>query len=312
MYPEGRRSGRVLPLSLKEHFSKRAPRLRGLYLLQSGIMTQAYLFLFLAMLSIQAGAGVAKQLFLLAGPAGMSVLRLFFASIILWMISKPWKRSYSRPQLRALAFYGVSLGLMNLSFYLSLKRIPLGIAVSLEFIGPLSVAIFSSRKKIDFLWVLLAGLGIFLILPETLGDTDLMGIMLALLAGGFWAGYIVFGKRVSTDFPSGIATAMGMFFALLVVLPSGLYVDGSKIFNWPVLGLGGLVAIHSSALPYSLEMIALKKIPAKTFSILMSIEPVIACLVGLILLGEQLTILQWEAVILIILASIGSSLRHSK
>lgn len=276
------------------------------------LMTQAYLFLFLAMLSIQAGAGVAKQLFPLSGPAGMSLLRLFFATLILWLIWKPWRMNFKRHQLRALALYGVSLGLMNLSFYLSLKRIPLGIAVCLEFVGPLSVAIFSSRKKIDFLWAILAGLGIFLIIPQTSGTTDLNGIFLALLAGAFWASYIVFGKRVSADFPSGVATAMGMFFALLVVLPASFYADGSKIFNWHILGLGFLVAMLSSALPYSLEMVALKKIPSRTFSILMSLEPVIACLIGMILLGETLSALQWGAVAFIMTASLGSSLTHSK
>jgi len=273
-------------------------------------MMTPVLVLILAMISIQTGASFAKNLFPLAGAAGTTSLRLIFASIILWSIWRPWRFKFNRTEMNHLLIYGSSLGLMNLSFYFSLQRIPLGMAVTLEFIGPLSLAILSSRKKIDFFWALLAALGIFMVMPES--DTryaiDSIGMMFALIAGFFWALYIYFGQKAGKGLHGGVATAVGMSFAAFIALPFGIIIDGPKLLNLNILPMAIMVAILSSALPYSLEMIALKRMPAKTFGILMSLEPAIASLIGLIFLAEQLTIMQWLAIVFVMAASLGSSL----
>ena len=273
-------------------------------------MLKAVLLLIIAMASIQGGATLAKGIFPLLGPAGTSALRLFFATIILWAIFRPWKEKISSFQLKKLFVYGACLGLMNLSFYFALERIPLGLAVSLEFTGPLAVAIFTSRKKIDYIWAVLAGLGIFLILPETQGPSalDPVGVTLAIVAGIFWAGYILYGKKAGSDIAGGLAATWGMTFAALVVIPAGLYTSSDKIFSWDIVPFGIGVAVLSSALPYTLEMLSLKKIPTKTFGVLMSLEPAIAAIAGLTFLNEQLTMFQWFAMLLIMLSSLGSSL----
>jgi inner membrane transporter RhtA len=271
-------------------------------------MLRAVILIVIAMVSIQSGATLAKSIFPQLGPAGTSALRLLFATLILWAIWRPWRRPLPRSKLLPLAAYGASLGLMNLFFYYALEKIPLGIAVALEFLGPLSVAIFNSRKKVDFLWVLLAGLGIWLILPVA-GATQLdpLGISFAVLAGAFWAGYIVFGQRAGSDLHGGLAATIGMTVAAAVVLPVGLVSAGAGIFH-PSLLLAGLgVAVFSSALPYSLEMISLQKMPARTFGVLMSLEPVIAALAGLLFLGEALTLQQWVAILCVIVSSLGST-----
>ncbi len=164
-------------------------------------MLKAVFLLIIAMASIQGGATIAKKVFPVLGPAGTSALRLFFAMVILWIVFRPWKKPITKDQLKKLSVYGACLGLMNLSFYYALERIPLGLAVALEFLGPLSVAIFSSRKKIDYIWAVLAGIGIFLIIPEMTGATaiDPIGALLAVVAGAFWAGYILYGKKAGRD-----------------------------------------------------------------------------------------------------------------
>jgi inner membrane transporter RhtA len=268
----------------------------------------------LAMISIQTGASFAKNLFPIAGAAGTTALRLFFASVILWAIWRPWRFRFKKSDLKNLFIYGASLGLMNLSFYFALERIPLGLAVTLEFVGPLSLAIFLSRKKIDFFWALLAGVGIFMVMPKSeLNQTlDPIGMMFALIAGMFWAFYIFFGQKAGKDLHGGHATTLGMTFAALVAMPFGLIIDGPKLLDVSILPMGLLVAVLSSALPYSLEMYSLKKMPTKTFGILMSLEPAIASLVGLIFLGELLTTIQWFAIVCVMAASLGSSLSISE
>jgi inner membrane transporter RhtA len=266
--------------------------------------------LILAIISIQTGASFAKNLFPIAGAAGTTTLRLFFASLILWAIWRPWRFTFKKADLKNLCIYGTALGSMNLAFYFSLQRIPLGLAVTLEFIGPLTLAILSSRKNIDFFWATLAGLGIFMVMPESdLNHAiDPIGIAFALIAGMFWAFYIFFGQKAGKDLHGGIAATIGMSFAALVVLPFGLMIDGPKLLNLSILPMGLFVAILSSAIPYSLEMYSLKKIPTKTFGILMSLEPAVASLVGLICLGEQLTVIQWFAIFCVMAASLGSTL----
>jgi inner membrane transporter RhtA len=203
---------------------------------------------------------------------------------------------------------------MNLTFYFALERIPLGLAVTLEFIGPLSLAILSSRRKIDFFWALLAAVGIYMVMPvnDLSHPLDPMGIMFALIAGLFWAFYIYFGQKAGKNFHGGMATTIGMTFAALVAIPFGLLIDGSKLLNPALLPMGLVVAVFSSALPYSLEMFSLKKIPTKTFGILMSLEPAVASLAGLFFLGEQLNVIQWLAIICVMTASLGSTLTISE
>jgi inner membrane transporter RhtA len=199
---------------------------------------------------------------------------------------------------------------MNLTFYYALERIPLGLAVTLEFTGPLAVSIYSSRQKIDFLWVLLAAFGIYFVMPhsEMAADVDFWGIIFALMAGVCWAFYILFGQKGGQSLHSGFATTVGMTVAAMIDLPVGLAVDGSKLMTSSILWGGLAIAMLSSVLPYSLEMIALKRLPAKTFGILMSAEPALASLVGLLLLHETLLPSQWLAIVFIVVASAGSAL----
>ncbi len=263
------------------------------------------------MVSIQTGASFAKHLFPKIGPLGATSLRLAFASLILLVLWRPWRRKWKRHELLMIGFYGASLGWMNLLFYLSLERVPLGIAVALEFTGPLVVAVVASRRGLDFLWSILAACGILLILPLQATATQnisLSGVGFALGAGVCWALYIVFGKRIGTDVHSGQATAAGMLVAALVVLPFGIVQQGAQLFRPELLPWGLGVALLSSALPYSLEMVALKKLPHKTFSILMSLEPVLAALSGFIFLHESLSFTQCLAILLIISASAGTCL----
>lgn len=273
-------------------------------------MLKAVSLLIIAMASIQGGATVAKRVFPVLGPAGTSALRLLFAMIILWVIFRPWKTPVTKIQLKKLSVYGVCLGLMNLSFYFALERIPLGLAVSLEFTGPLAVAIFTSRKRIDYLWALMAGTGIYLILPKLQGEgaVDPLGVALAITAGIFWAGYILYGKKAGRDVSGTLAATWGMTFAAIVVIPAGLVSSGMKMFSPEILPFGIGVAILSSALPYTLEMFSLKQIPTKTFGVLMSLEPAIAAIAGMLFLGEHLTSLQWIAMLLIMSSSLGSAL----
>ncbi len=268
------------------------------------------LCILISMIVIQGGASLAKTLFPLVGPAGTTSLRLTFSAVILLLVFRPWRSPLTRKQLFTLALYGVFLGGMNYLFYLSIERIPLGIAVALEFTGPLAVALFSSKRALDFIWVFLAVLGIICLMPFTQLSEPLdgWGIFLALAAGACWAGYILFGQKAGSDIPGGTAVSVGMVFAALAFVPIGVTQTGARLFSWDVIPLGIAVAILSSALPYSLEMVALKGLSRSTFSILMSLEPMFATLSGYIFLSENLTPLQLVAVGLVISASLGSSL----
>lgn len=270
-----------------------------------------FLVLIVAMLSIQGGASLAKSLFPILGEVGTTTLRIGFAAVILLLIQRPWRHPFTRKDLKTVFFYGFALGVMNLLFYMALARIPLGVAVALEFTGPLAVALWSSRKKADFLWAFLAAAGIYFVLPlGSLMTTplDTMGVALALGAGACWALYIVFGQRLSRSIPSGVAAASGMSVAALVALPFGISSQGAQLLNFSVWPIAIVVAVLSSALPYSLEMVALKALPAKTFGILMSLEPAIAAICGLIFLAEHLGLSQIAAIVCIMIASLGSAL----
>lgn len=271
-------------------------------------MASPVVLILVAMVSIQYGASLAKGIFPLAGAAGTTALRVGISALILIVSTKLWRFRPSLPQLKVLAVYGASLGAMNLLFYFSLELIPLGIAVAVEFTGPLAVALISSRRLIDLLWAFLAALGIYLILPiDETAVIRLSGVLLALAAGMFWALYIVFGKRVSGVVPTPQATAWGMIFASFVTIPIGFFLNGSQMADSSLIPAAIAIAILSSALPYSLEMKALQFMPAKTFGILMSLEPAIAALVGVLFLSEHLNYLQWFALFCVMVASAGAT-----
>ncbi|MES2801678.1 MAG: EamA family transporter [Bdellovibrionota bacterium] len=268
------------------------------------------------MLSIQFGASVAKGLFVDLGSAGTTALRVFFAALILVAIANPIKNKAvfkkilaDKSQLALVAAYGVSLGLMNLFFYFSIQKIPLGLAVTLEFTGPLAVSVLYSRRWRDLLWVLLAAAGIGLLFYHS-GESkiDYFGMFLALVAAFFWGLYIIFGKKaIRSGHGSLIVSSLGMSFAALIALPVGLFMNTAQVIN-PQYWLAGIgVAILSSALPYSLELKAMQKIPEKTFGILMSFEPVVATMIGFVFLHEILDLFQITAMALVITACVGSS-----
>ncbi|MEH3171782.1 threonine/homoserine exporter RhtA [Enterobacter quasiroggenkampii] len=263
----------------------------------------------IAMLSIQSGASLAKSLFPLVGAPGVTALRIVLGTAILVVIFKPWRLRFKKEQRLPLLFYGLSLGAMNYLFYLSIQTIPLGIAVALEFTGPLAVALFSSRRPVDFIWVVLAVLGLWFLLPlgQSVSEIDLTGAALALGAGACWAVYILTGQRAGEE--HGPATvALGSLIAAIVFVPIGMAQATESIWQWSVMPIGLAVAILSTALPYSLEMIALTRLPTRIFGTLMSMEPALAAISGMVFLGETLTLTQTLALCSIIAASIGSTL----
>lgn len=262
----------------------------------------------LAIISVQGGAAIAKGLFPVIGPASTASLRIGISAIILLLVNRPNMLRLTARQWKAIIPYGVMLGAMNFVFYLAAERIPLGLAVALEFVGPLLVAVFGSKRAMDYLWVLLAAMGIALIAPWTASGLDPIGVGLALLAGGFWAGYIVMGSAVSKVVPGGVAVTVGMLVASLMIVPFGVTSGGFGNLTTGLLLSGIALALLSSAIPFSLEMNALHKIPKKTFSILMSLEPAAAAICGLIFIHEVLSFKEWLAVMLIVLASLGAAL----
>ncbi len=268
------------------------------------------LLLLLSMLSIQSGASLAKSLFPVIGAPAVTALRLLLGTLILFFIFKPWRLKFTRESIIPLFLYGLSLGAMNYLFYLALETIPLGIAVALEFTGPLAVAMFSSRRAIDFLWIILviAGLGLLLPIGDNIHDgLDPLGMLYALGAGVGWALYIVFGQRAGKGY--GAATvSVGSLIAAFIFVPIGMLQSSPDImFSWSILPVALAIAILSTAFPYTLEMIALTRLPAKTFGTLMSLEPCMGAFIGIIFLHEHLTLIQWIALAFIVLASIGST-----
>lgn len=242
------------------------------------------------------------------GAEGITTLRLFIGTLILFIIFRPWRMRLAAGSRLPLLIYGLSLGAMNYLFYLSLRTVPLGIAVALEFTGPLAVAMFSSRRPIDFLWVALAIAGLWFLLPlgHGVGDRSVRCRLRARrrrLLGGLYH-LRPEGRRRSRP----RTVALGSLIAALVFCPIGAWQTGSVLFNLDILPVALAVAILSTALPYSLEIIALPKIPARTFGTLMSTEPAMAALSGMLFLGEHLSGVQWLALAAIIAASMGSAL----
>ncbi|MCW2097733.1 UNVERIFIED_ORG: inner membrane transporter RhtA [Pseudomonas psychrophila] len=265
--------------------------------------------LLIAMASIQSGASLAKSMFPIVGAQGTTTLRLIFASIIMLLILRPWRAKLTAKSLKTVIVYGIALGGMNLLFYMSLRTVPLGIAVALEFTGPLAVAIFSSRKAIDFVWIGLAITGLLLLIPlgEGAQGIDLVGAAYALGAGVCWALYILFGQKAGAD--NGVQTAaLGVIIAALFIAPVGIVHAGSALLTPALIPIALAVALLSTALPYTLEMIALTRMPTRTFGTLMSIEPAFGALSGLLFLHEVLSVTQWIAILCIIMASVGATL----
>ncbi|MGH8251782.1 MAG: EamA family transporter [Steroidobacteraceae bacterium] len=262
----------------------------------------------IAAFSVQGGAAIAKGIFPLIGVAGTAAIRIVLSAIILLAVFRPPVHRLTAAQWRAVLPYGITIGVMNLLFYQALARIPLGLAVALEFVGPLAVAIAGSRRALDVVWVALAVAGIALIAPfQADAAIDPVGVIFALLTGACWAAYIVLGGRVSRRLDTGAAVTIGMMIAALTITPYAIAVGGFEKFSLHLLVPCVAMAVLSSALPYALEMKALRLLPGRTFSILMSLEPAIAALCGLALLGEHLTRAQWAAVALVVVASAGAA-----
>lgn len=265
----------------------------------------------LAIISVQSGAAIAKTLFPALGAAATASLRIGISALILVLVYRPNLFKINPAQWKVVIPYGLSLGAMNLIFYLAIERIPIGLAVTLEFIGPLVVAVLGSKRLLDYIWIILAAAGIILIAPWSDNGVDLLGILFALLAGALWAAYIVLGGKVSKIMKGGEAVATGMLFATLLILPFGILGNGFQQLTPAYLYLGVALALLSSAIPFTLEMKALGQLPARTFSILMSLEPAAASLCGLLFLQEYLTSNEIIAVICVISASVGSTITSS-
>ena len=268
-----------------------------------------------SLITLCAGTSLAKGLFPFVGAEGTTTYRLVFSTLLLMAFWRPWRRAWTWADVPILVLFGATLGLMNLLFYNAIKTVPFGLAIAVEFTGPLAVALWSSKKPLDFVWIVLAVAGMGLILPlgKTMGADmqaaaiDPVGIAYALGAGACWAVYIVVGQRVA-DRIGAFATPMGMLVAALLVTPVGISVAGSSLLNpeWMLAGLG--IALLSSAIPYSLEMYSLKHLPKQTFSILLSLEPAVGALAGWLVLSEQLSTQQLGAIGLIMAASMGSAM----
>jgi inner membrane transporter RhtA len=256
-----------------------------------------------AMVSTYAGAAFAKHLFPLVGSEGVVALRVGLSALLLAAYARPWRALPSRADIPNLLLYGLTLGCMNLLIYRAFARIPIGIAVSIEVMGPLAVVLLSSRRARDFVWVACAGFGLWLLLPlrGASGALDPLGVACAAGAAVCWALYIVFGKRASASKGSG-TVAWGMLAASVFIVPIGASYAGSALLSPFVLAAGLAVAVLSSAAPYTLEMIALRALPRRVFGILVSSSPAVAALAGFLVLGERLAAGQWIGIGLVILA----------
>ncbi|SHL67089.1 EamA family transporter [Flavobacterium saccharophilum] len=262
----------------------------------------------LSIISVQCGAAIAKTLFPAIGAAGTASIRIGISAIILLLAYRPNLKQITTSQWKIVVPYGLALGAMNLIFYLAIERIPIGLAVTLEFIGPLLVAIIGSKRLIDYCWVLLAAMGIILIAPWSNDRIDLLGVIFALLAGALWAAYIVLGGKISKIMNGGQAVSTGMLFAAILILPFGLLENGLANLTPKFLGMGVALALLSSAIPFTLEMKALGQLPPRTFSILMSLEPAAAAICAFIFLQESLSFYEILAVVCVVIASAGSTL----
>src|ERR687893_1029861 len=253
--------------------------------------------------SLQVGAAFAVTLFDDLGPAGAAFLRLAFAAIVLWAI---WRPSLAG-DLRVAGAFGVALGLMNWSIYEAIDRIPLGVAVTIEFAGPLLVAVIGSRRPRDGVWIALAAAGIVLLVDPGGGSLDAAGVGFALAAGACWMAYIYLSKRTGAAFPGGSGLALAMAVGALIVLPAGVFQAQGALAEPDLLGVALVVALASSVLPYSLELEALRRLPEAVFGVLMSLEPAVAALAGFVVLGQDLGARELAAIAMVVVASAGAA-----
>lgn len=260
-----------------------------------------------AVASVQLGSAIAKHLFHSLGPSGAVFLRVGFGAIVLLLVWRPRLRSYRRSDLVLAILFGLTLAAMNFSFYASLNRIPLGIAVTFEFVGPLGVAIAGSRRTLDVVWVVLAAAGIALLTPWGGLHLDTLGLLLALLAGAFWAAYIILNARIGQAFKGGAGLTIAMVVATALLAPVGLIGAGRSLLDARFLLVGVAVALFSSVIPYSLELEALRHLPTRVFGVLMSTEPAMAAIMGFLVLGEVLRLRSIVAILFVTLASVGAS-----
>lgn len=262
-----------------------------------------------SIVSLCFGTSLAKHLFPVIGAPATTLLRVGFAALLMLAVQRPW-RDWPAPRALGLIIgYGVVLGAMNLSFYLALRTIPFGIAVAIEFTGPLAVALLSSRRALDFVWIVFAIAGLSLLVPRGSleASLDVQGVAWALVAALCWALYIVIGQRAGQA--AGRATVpLGLVVATLVALPFGVTQVGAVFATPALLAFAAGVALLSSAIPYSLEIYALRHLPRQTFGILLSLEPAVAALAGWLLLSEALSQRQWLAIVCIMVASAGAAL----
>jgi inner membrane transporter RhtA len=261
-----------------------------------------------AITSVQFGSSLAATLFHQLGPGGTVFLRLTSAAIVLMLLWRPRVRGRSRRDLLLAAVFGLVLAGMNLSFYEALDRIPLGIAVAIEFVGPLAVAVAGSRRPLDLVWILSAILGI-LALTHGGAHVGALGVVLALTAGCLWAAYILLNARLGEAFEGSTGVTLAMCVAALVALPVGIAVGGAHLLQPGSLALGAAVGILSSAIPYSFEVEALRRIATSVFGVLMSLEPAVAALAGFLVLGQQLGGRELAGIALVVVASVGASRR---
>nr|WP_307788005.1 EamA family transporter [Streptomyces actinomycinicus] len=257
-------------------------------------------------ISVQFGGALAVTLMPRAGAAGVVTLRLLAAAVVLLVVCRPRLRGHSRTDWGTVVVFGITMGAMNGMFYEAVARIPLGPAVTLEVLGPLALSVLTSRRAVNALWAGLALAGVFLLGGGGFNDLDPIGVAFALGAGAMWAAYIVFSARTGRRFPQADGLALAMAVAALLFLPIGIADAGTRLLNPTTVALGSAVALLSSVLPYTLELLALRRLPAPTFAILMSLEPALAATAGFLILGQALSVAEAAAIALVIAASIGA------
>jgi inner membrane transporter RhtA len=260
--------------------------------------------------SVQGGAAVAKSLFATLGPPGVVFLRLLFGSIALWAIARPELRGRTRRDISLVVALGVVLVSMNITFWESLERLPLGVAVTVEFLGPLAIAVVGSRRPLDLVWVAAAAGGVALLADSGGHSVSTLGLVLAATAGGFWALYILLGVRVGKAFTGATGLAPAMALGAILVAPWGIISAGHHLRDPQLVGAGVGVGLLSSALPWSLELEAMRRLPSHVFGIVLSLEPAVAALAGLVFLHEHLRTRAWIAIALVISASAGAAGRR--
>jgi inner membrane transporter RhtA len=258
-------------------------------------------------LSVQFGAGLAKSIFDEVSPTTLVLLRLATSAVVLVLVARPVLRARSRQDWYVVLAFGTTLGVMNWSFYQAFARIPLGIAVTLEFLGPLSLAVLGSRRARDLLWVVFAGLGVVVLGWSGGGSLDVAGVLFALTAGACWAAYILLSASTGRRWPGFDGLAVASVVAAVLLAPAAIGVGGSDLLDPRILLVGAAVGLLSSVVPYSFELVALRSLRPSVFSILMSLEPAAAALAGILVLGEILTGRQWLAIALVVIASVGAT-----